>query len=130
MPLPEIDNDEPERIDIGTAIARAGYDGDDGVDLWQWHPCVDQPNCSDKRGQPCACAGIPYIISDEVWAELGPVIRAIRNEAWAAGRTAAAAEIATEIDGELTGDLVCAWTKGEAAAIARSYAEGTETDAG
>jgi hypothetical protein len=50
------------------------------------------------------------------------------DEAVTEGRTAAAAQIAREIEEELVSPLVCAWTKREAIAIARSHAEGTETD--
>jgi hypothetical protein len=68
------------------------------------------------------------ILPDQAKVLAGLALNAAAPILRAAGRTAAATEIATEIDGELTGRLVCAWTQAEAIAIARSYAEGTETD--
>jgi hypothetical protein len=59
--------DEVARRRIAAALIREGIDTDDGPSLFQWHPCTDQPACEWHHGQPCPCAGRPYL-SDEAWA--------------------------------------------------------------
>jgi hypothetical protein len=68
------------RIEIAKALVRVG--GDEAGDLFEWHPCDDQPNCkaTGDSPQPCPCAGTPYL-SETAWTELQPIIRRIQRGA-------------------------------------------------
>jgi len=62
--------DEQIRIAIATAFIQAGVTSDDGPGLFEWHPCVDRPNCHVAQGKgPCACSGMPYL-NDDTWAAI------------------------------------------------------------
>lgn len=65
------------RVLLGCALVQARVlegDENDPAAL-QWHPCVDNAACRAAQGAGrCACSGIPYV-SDELWAQLAPVMK-------------------------------------------------------
>lgn len=59
-------------------LAMVPWSEADVFELFEWHACDDQPNCSGGHGQPCACAGVPWP-STPIQAAIGaaaPLIRA------------------------------------------------------
>lgn len=42
------------------ALAMVPFGHWDEADLFEWHPCEDQPACTAMHGDPCACAGVPW----------------------------------------------------------------------
>jgi hypothetical protein len=51
--------------DLDAAFRAAGlamvpWSEADVFELFEWHACDDQANCSASQGQPCACAGTPW----------------------------------------------------------------------
>ena len=83
-------DEERVRVDIGAALIQAGYgDASDEEDLLEWHFCFERRECPGQRGEPCACAGVPFV-SDKVWASLRPVLNKIGDARYQAGREDAA----------------------------------------
>lgn len=62
--------EEIVRCRIATALIRFGVENE-GDDLFEWHPCTDNPNClaAQNPAAPCACSGRPYL-SDAAWASI------------------------------------------------------------
>ena len=72
-------HDPDEQVYLNAALAMVPF-GDDDERLFEYHSCVDRPNCTP----PCACSGVPWP---------SPAVRAAVDTAWRAGRTSARREI-------------------------------------
>lgn len=63
-------------IAIGTALARL----DPEAEVFEWHPCTDQPACCGRNGGPCPCSGRPFAAPPVLDAAVEEVARTIAEE--------------------------------------------------